>query len=64
MNKHLLDIMTSIPFSTREIYGHDFNNKPNEHCNWVNLGGVKVDVWVWQENDEHFRSRIRGIINE
>jgi len=52
-----LDQLMNIKALVRETYGTDPYNKPNEHCNWVDIG-VSMPIWVWQENDAHYRERI------
>jgi hypothetical protein len=50
-----LDWISGISATCREVYGHDYNNKPNDHCNWdVDFCGSGA----WVENDEHFRGRL------
>lgn len=48
-----LDDLTKIPVIQRIIYGTDPEEKPNDHCNWDTTWGF------WEENDEHFRNRIK-----
>ena len=50
--------LADIPVFSREIYGSDFDIKPNEHCFWDSEYGF------WRENDEHLRNRIKGMKNE
>lgn len=58
---NLLDQLVSIPQVSREVYGYDEENKPNGHCNWVDLGDSRT-IMAWVEKDEHFRERIKKII--
>lgn len=52
-----LDNIARVPAIQRIIYGNDPNQRPNDYCNWQNHffreGGF------WEENDEHFRNRIK-----
>lgn len=56
-----LDQLVSIPQVSREVYGYDEENKPNDHCVWVDLGYSRT-IRAWVENDEHFRERIKKIV--
>ena len=37
----------------RQVYGVLYHEKPNDHCYW------NSDFGFWEENDEHFRNRIK-----
>jgi hypothetical protein len=50
-----LDWISVISATCRQVYGHDYNNKPNDYCNWE---GDACGVMSWVENDEHFRWRL------
>lgn len=41
---------------SRICYGHDENNKPNDHCHWTQLS---ANLWGWIENDNNFRDRVK-----
>lgn len=53
MTSHLDYLMSLTPMS-REIYGDDPDNKPNDHCIWTDIG-YTMEMLRWVENDEHFR---------
>lgn len=55
-----LDKIAQIAPMSREIYGADESNKPNDHCNWERLIPTLTSPFGWVENDEHFRSRIKA----
>jgi hypothetical protein len=55
-----LDYLMSIPQVHREIYGYSEDEKPNDHCNWQDIGYSK-SLMAWVENDAHLRQRIRGL---
>jgi len=59
MISHLDYLMSLNPIS-REIYGNDPDNKPNDHCVWRDVG-YTVEMFCWVENDEHFRERIKQL---
>ena len=48
----LLDELANLKPASRELYGNDYESKPNNHCHWSEWHGC------WEENDEHFRIRI------
>lgn len=52
------DKLTDIPVCSREVYGVIRSVKPNDHCYW------NLDFGLWEENDEHFRNRIKEMMNE
>ena len=56
----ILDTISKTLPIIRETYGSDVNNKPNDHCNWVDVGYSR-NIFVWEENDEHFRNRIKSL---
>lgn len=58
-----LDELTSLTQVHRKIYGYDEEDKPNDHCVWQETG-YSISVMAWVENDEHLRSRIKGLVNE
>lgn len=49
-----LDNLLSYTGRTRIIYGYDADEKPNDHCYW------DYEWQQWEENDEHFRNRLKG----
>lgn len=55
-----LDYLMSLPQVHREIYGYCEEDRPNDHCNWQDIGYSK-SLMAWVENDEHFRGRIKEI---
>jgi hypothetical protein len=57
-----LDRLALLPIVKREIYGYDLNNKPNDWCVWTDIG-YSVELWCWQENDEHLRKRLKELRN-
>lgn len=48
-----LDRVSNYTPLLREVYGVLHCNKPNDHCYW------NSDFGFWEENDEHFRNRIK-----
>lgn len=48
-----LDRLCSYIPLLRQIYGVLHHEKPNDHCYW------NSDFGFWEENDEHFRNRIK-----
>ncbi len=42
------------PSFTREVYGTDKDNKPNDYYYWCPL------FYYWTETDDHLRKRIQG----
>lgn len=53
-----LDYLMSLPQVSREVYGYDENQKPNDHCTWTTVG-YSILKMAWVENDEHLRQRIK-----
>ena len=53
-----LDYLMSLPQMSREIYGYDESDKPNEYCVWADIGYSQY-LMAWVEIDEHFRQRIK-----
>ncbi len=54
---NLDDICNTRPIN-REVYGYDPLDKPNNHCYWDDY------FLPIEENDEHFRERIKILIKE
>lgn len=54
-----LDELAKIPPISREVYGDDFDNKPNDHCVWQNISCTTNVHMAWVETDEHLRERIK-----
>ena len=55
-----LDYLMSLPQIHREIYGYSEEDRPNDHCNWQDIGYSK-SLMAWVENDTHIRERMRNI---
>jgi len=55
---YYLDNLGSITAVTRESYGCDKENKPNDHCYWDRLIPSVTSEFGWIEADDHFRERI------
>jgi hypothetical protein len=53
-----LDELAKLNSIERIVYADGTDPKPNDHCNLVDIG-FSVSHVVWQENDEHFRNRIK-----
>ena len=49
-----LDRLCGYAPSSRQVYGVLYHEKPNDHCYWND------DFGFWEENDEHFRNRLKG----
>lgn len=49
------DKLTDIPAYNREVYGDIRSVKPNDYCYW------NSDFGLWEEDDEHFRYRIKEL---
>jgi hypothetical protein len=58
-----LDYILNFPQINREVYGYCRNNKPNDHCVWVDIG-LSAPIECWVETDEHLRNRIKEKISE
>lgn len=56
----ILDELVKLPQVTREVYGYEEASRPNDHCNWIDLGYSRT-IMAWVENDEHFRKRMKEI---
>ena len=54
MFEDFLDKWAEILPTIREIYGYDFEIKPNDHCTWATVGYT----YAWVETDEHLRNRL------
>ena len=52
-----LDKLAAIHSVTRDIYGYDEHDKPNEHCTWQSIGFVH-EIYAWVETDKHFKERL------
>lgn len=58
-----LDKLLKINPVSRIIYGYDKNDKPNDYCNWIEYIGLSGNIIsYWEENDWHFRQRIKEMI--
>ena len=55
-----LDELAKAEPLTRETYGNDPDNKPNDHCVWRRELPTTTSGMAWVENDEHFRNRIKA----
>lgn len=61
MTSHL-DYLMSLPQVSREIYGYDEMDKPNEYCIWQEIG-YSQSIMAWVEVDAHFRERIKQVVD-
>lgn len=57
------DKLSNLAPTTRLIFDNAKDDPPNDWTNYVNKG-LYVDIWVWEENDEHFRNRIKGLLDD
>lgn len=57
-----LDYLMSLPQVSREIYGYDEIDKPNDHCVWTDIG-YSQSIMAWVEVDAHFRERIKQVVD-
>lgn len=53
-----LEKLRGLTAISREYYGDDPDNKPNDHCVWTDVGYM-YEMWRWVENDEHLRQRLK-----
>lgn len=57
-----LDYLMSLPQVSREIYGYDETDKPNDHCVWTDIG-YSQSITAWVETDKHLRERIKQVVD-
>lgn len=53
---------------SRNSYGHDIDNKPNDHCMFdanftfdIESGELEKCSGVWMETMEHYKNRVRSM---
>ena len=56
-----LDALAKMHAFSREHYGIDWMNKPNDHCYWDN-GILSGHSYGWNETDAHMKLRIMEVI--
>lgn len=59
---YFFDKLADLAPTGRLIFDNAQDDPPNDWTNYVNVG-IHVDIWVWEENDEHFRDRVKGLLD-
>ena len=59
-----LGFISNIPAFSRETYGQDADNKPNDHCVWGRLLPTACSPMGWVETDDHLRQRVKADIDQ